>query len=82
MFEMFLGSCFLSTKCESNYSTHLSLQLAELKAECEARDLDIKGNKAELIARLQAYLEEHGGKTLFIHSFTMNGKQLYRPTSL
>ncbi|XP_062314764.1 SAP domain-containing ribonucleoprotein-like isoform X1 [Osmerus eperlanus] len=36
------------------------LKLAELKAECEARDLDIKGNKADLIARLQAYLEEHG----------------------
>lgn len=27
--------------------------------ECEARGLDTKGNKGELIARLQAYLEEH-----------------------
>ncbi|KAI1891072.1 hypothetical protein AGOR_G00160140 [Albula goreensis] len=36
------------------------LKLAELKQECAARDLDVKGNKGELIARLQAYLEEHG----------------------
>lgn len=35
-------------------------QLAELRQECEARGLDTKGNKGELIARLQAYLEEHG----------------------
>ncbi|KAI3357805.1 hypothetical protein L3Q82_016198, partial [Scortum barcoo] len=33
--------------------------LAELRQECEARGLDTKGNKGELIARLQAYLEEH-----------------------
>lgn len=36
------------------------LQLAELKQECVARGLDAKGNKGDLIARLQAYLEEHG----------------------
>ncbi|XP_053174439.1 SAP domain-containing ribonucleoprotein isoform X1 [Scomber japonicus] len=36
------------------------LKLAELRQECEARGLDTKGNKGELIARLQAYLEEHG----------------------
>ncbi|KAJ8260193.1 hypothetical protein GJAV_G00178140 [Gymnothorax javanicus] len=36
------------------------LKLAELKQECAARGLDIKGNKGELIARLQVYLEEHG----------------------
>lgn len=35
-------------------------QLAELRQECEARGLDTKGNKGELISRLQAYLEEHG----------------------
>ncbi|XP_016102341.1 SAP domain-containing ribonucleoprotein isoform X2 [Sinocyclocheilus grahami] len=35
------------------------LKLAELKQECTARGLDAKGNKADLIARLQAYLEEH-----------------------
>lgn len=34
--------------------------MAELKQECAARGLDIKGNKGELITRLQAYLEEHG----------------------
>ncbi|TKS69141.1 SAP domain-containing ribonucleoprotein [Collichthys lucidus] len=37
----------------------LSVKLAELRQECEARGLDTKGNKGELIARLQAYLEEH-----------------------
>lgn len=36
------------------------LQLAELKQECAARGLEVKGNKGDLIARLQAYLEEHG----------------------
>uniref|UniRef100_A0A4W5R4D1 SAP domain containing ribonucleoprotein n=1 Tax=Hucho hucho TaxID=62062 RepID=A0A4W5R4D1_9TELE len=36
------------------------LKLAELKHECETRGLDVKGNKVELITRLQAYLEEHG----------------------
>ncbi|XP_077060509.1 SAP domain-containing ribonucleoprotein isoform X2 [Siphateles boraxobius] len=35
------------------------LKLAELKLECTARGLDAKGNKGDLIARLQAYLEEH-----------------------
>uniref|UniRef100_A0A4W5MCU9 SAP domain containing ribonucleoprotein n=1 Tax=Hucho hucho TaxID=62062 RepID=A0A4W5MCU9_9TELE len=35
------------------------LKLAELKHECEARGLDVKGNKVELITRLQAHLEEH-----------------------
>nr|XP_055039986.1 SAP domain-containing ribonucleoprotein isoform X5 [Misgurnus anguillicaudatus] len=35
------------------------LKLAELKQECVARGLDAKGNKADLIARLQAYLDEH-----------------------
>ncbi|XP_043107309.1 SAP domain-containing ribonucleoprotein [Puntigrus tetrazona] len=35
------------------------LKLAELKQECTARGLDAKGNKADLIARLQTYLEEH-----------------------
>ncbi|KAJ8390193.1 hypothetical protein AAFF_G00109320, partial [Aldrovandia affinis] len=35
------------------------LKLAELKQECAARGLDVKGNKADLIARLQVYLEEH-----------------------
>lgn len=38
-----------------------SLQLAELKQECLARGLEAKGNKQDLINRLQAYLEEHGG---------------------
>ncbi|XP_072304982.1 SAP domain-containing ribonucleoprotein [Eucyclogobius newberryi] len=35
------------------------LKLAELRQECEARGLEMKGNKGELIARLQAYLNEH-----------------------
>jgi len=35
------------------------LKLAELKQECAARGLEAKGNKADLIARLQTYLEEH-----------------------
>ncbi|NWR81321.1 SARNP protein, partial [Centropus unirufus] len=35
------------------------LQLAELKQECLARGLEAKGNKQDLIHRLQAYLEEH-----------------------
>ncbi|XP_022538131.1 SAP domain-containing ribonucleoprotein [Astyanax mexicanus] len=35
------------------------LKLAELKQECSLRGLDIKGNKGDLIARLQQYLEEH-----------------------
>ncbi|XP_008317203.1 SAP domain-containing ribonucleoprotein isoform X2 [Cynoglossus semilaevis] len=35
------------------------LKLAELRQECEARGLETKGNKGELIARLQAYLDEH-----------------------
>ncbi|NXA56849.1 SARNP protein, partial [Nothocercus julius] len=34
-------------------------QLAELKQECLARGLEVKGNKQDLINRLQAYLEEH-----------------------
>ncbi|NXV55076.1 SARNP protein, partial [Molothrus ater] len=34
-------------------------QLAELKQECLARGLEAKGNKQDLIHRLQAYLEEH-----------------------
>ncbi|PKK17511.1 putative LOC102089028 [Columba livia] len=33
--------------------------LAELKQECLARGLEAKGNKQDLIQRLQAYLEEH-----------------------
>uniref|UniRef100_G3PCN8 SAP domain-containing ribonucleoprotein n=1 Tax=Gasterosteus aculeatus TaxID=69293 RepID=G3PCN8_GASAC len=36
------------------------LKLAELRQECEARGLETKGNKGELIARLQTYLDEHG----------------------
>lgn len=36
------------------------MQLAELKQECLARGLEAKGNKQDLINRLQAYLEEHG----------------------
>ncbi|OXB53180.1 hypothetical protein ASZ78_000080 [Callipepla squamata] len=36
-----------------------SPQLAELKQECLARGLEAKGNKQDLINRLQAYLEEH-----------------------
>ncbi|XP_077427926.1 SAP domain-containing ribonucleoprotein isoform X2 [Vanacampus margaritifer] len=35
------------------------LKLAELRQECDARGLETKGNKGELIARLQAYLDEH-----------------------
>ncbi|KAM9830854.1 SAP domain-containing ribonucleoprotein [Syngnathus acus] len=35
------------------------LKLAELRQECEARGLETKGNKGDLIARLQAFLDEH-----------------------
>uniref|UniRef100_A0A8C5MTR1 SAP domain-containing ribonucleoprotein n=1 Tax=Leptobrachium leishanense TaxID=445787 RepID=A0A8C5MTR1_9ANUR len=35
------------------------LKLAELKQECLARGLEVKGNKSDLINRLQAYLDEH-----------------------
>ncbi|KAM8864822.1 SAP domain-containing ribonucleoprotein isoform 1-T1 [Spinachia spinachia] len=35
------------------------LKLAELRQECDARGLETKGNKGELIARLQTYLDEH-----------------------
>ncbi|XP_048687560.1 SAP domain-containing ribonucleoprotein isoform X2 [Caretta caretta] len=35
------------------------LKLAELKQECLARGLEVKGNKQDLINRLQAYLDEH-----------------------
>ncbi|MCJ8744456.1 hypothetical protein PDJAM_G00118950 [Pangasius djambal] len=36
------------------------LKLAELKQECALRGLEVKGNKGDLIARLQAYIDEHG----------------------
>uniref|UniRef100_A0A8D0DLC7 SAP domain-containing ribonucleoprotein n=1 Tax=Salvator merianae TaxID=96440 RepID=A0A8D0DLC7_SALMN len=35
------------------------LKLAELKQECLARGLEVKGNKQDLINRLQTYLEQH-----------------------
>ncbi|KAJ3585881.1 hypothetical protein NHX12_012289 [Muraenolepis orangiensis] len=35
------------------------LKLAELRQECDARGLETKGNKGDLIARLQTYIEEH-----------------------
>uniref|UniRef100_A0A8C4SCV3 SAP domain-containing ribonucleoprotein n=1 Tax=Erpetoichthys calabaricus TaxID=27687 RepID=A0A8C4SCV3_ERPCA len=35
------------------------LKLAELKQECIARGLEVKGNKQDLINRLQAYLDTH-----------------------
>ncbi|XP_060766657.1 SAP domain-containing ribonucleoprotein isoform X3 [Neoarius graeffei] len=35
------------------------LKLAELKQECALRGLEVKGNKGDLIARLQAYIDEH-----------------------
>ncbi|KAM4700341.1 SAP domain-containing ribonucleoprotein isoform 1-T1 [Discoglossus pictus] len=35
------------------------LKLAELKQECLSRGLDAKGNKQDLINRLQTYLDEH-----------------------
>ncbi|XP_051911724.1 SAP domain-containing ribonucleoprotein-like isoform X2 [Hippocampus zosterae] len=35
------------------------LKLAELRQECDARGLETKGNKGDLVARLQAYLDEH-----------------------
>ncbi|XP_034058513.1 SAP domain-containing ribonucleoprotein isoform X2 [Gymnodraco acuticeps] len=52
---------------ESNFKPDVfgKIKLAELRQECEARGLDTKGNKGELIARLQAYLEEHGETTDF-----------------
>lgn len=38
----------------------VAFQLAELRQECDARGLETKGNKGDLVARLQAYLDEHG----------------------
>lgn len=35
------------------------LKLAELKQECLARGLEVKGNKSDLISRLQTYLDAH-----------------------
>ncbi|XP_068121279.1 SAP domain-containing ribonucleoprotein isoform X1 [Hyperolius riggenbachi] len=35
------------------------LKLAELKQECLSRGLEVKGNKSDLVSRLQAYLLEH-----------------------
>uniref|UniRef100_UPI00358EEF15 SAP domain-containing ribonucleoprotein isoform X2 n=1 Tax=Myxine glutinosa TaxID=7769 RepID=UPI00358EEF15 len=35
------------------------LKIAELKQELVARGLETKGNKAELVRRLQTYIEEH-----------------------
>ncbi|XP_032871423.1 SAP domain-containing ribonucleoprotein isoform X1 [Amblyraja radiata] len=35
------------------------LKLTELRQECVSRGLDSKGNKQDLVQRLQAYLEEH-----------------------
>nr|XP_060619890.1 SAP domain-containing ribonucleoprotein isoform X1 [Anolis sagrei ordinatus] len=35
------------------------LKLAELKQECLARGLEAKGNKQDLVNRLQAYFEQH-----------------------
>lgn len=59
-------SCFSGCLCVVSESRVLmdaspSPQLAELKQECLARGLEAKGNKQDLINRLQAYLEEHGG---------------------
>ncbi|XP_041436997.1 uncharacterized protein LOC495376 isoform X2 [Xenopus laevis] len=42
--------------------------LAELKQECLARGLEVKGNKSDLISRLQAYLEEHGSEELLLNT--------------
>lgn len=47
------------SRCHLSSFSFLS-QLAELRQECDARGLETKGNKGELIARLQAYLDEHG----------------------
>lgn len=44
------------------------MQLAELKQECTARGLEAKGNKQDLINRLQAYLEEHGRSRFLLES--------------
>uniref|UniRef100_A0A8D0HCJ2 SAP domain containing ribonucleoprotein n=1 Tax=Sphenodon punctatus TaxID=8508 RepID=A0A8D0HCJ2_SPHPU len=38
----------------------LVVQLAELKHECLSRGLEVKGNKQDLINRLQAYFDESG----------------------
>ncbi|XP_063808653.1 SAP domain-containing ribonucleoprotein isoform X2 [Pseudophryne corroboree] len=47
-----------ATKMADTVEIH-KLKLAELKQECLARGLEVKGNKSDLINRLQAYLEEH-----------------------
>ncbi|XP_018103408.1 SAP domain containing ribonucleoprotein S homeolog isoform X1 [Xenopus laevis] len=44
------------------------LKLVELKQECLARGLEVKGNKSDLISRLQAYLEEHGSEDLLLNT--------------
>lgn len=52
--------CIKAQSVNVKFLLVLLFQLAELRQECEARGLETKGNKGELIARLQAYLEEHG----------------------
>lgn len=55
------SSCFLFHR-RGVTAAPLHPQLAELKQECLAHGLEAKGNKQDLIHRLQAYLEEHGGR--------------------
>uniref|UniRef100_A0A673ZFT5 SAP domain containing ribonucleoprotein n=1 Tax=Salmo trutta TaxID=8032 RepID=A0A673ZFT5_SALTR len=43
----------------SRHKSRGPYNLAELKQECAVRGLEVKGNKGDLIGRLQAYLEEH-----------------------
>ncbi|XP_043938117.1 SAP domain-containing ribonucleoprotein [Protopterus annectens] len=40
------------------------LKLADLKQECAARGLEVKGNKQDLINRLEAYFAEHAEEDL------------------
>ncbi|TSK16203.1 Cyclin-dependent kinase 2 [Bagarius yarrelli] len=52
------GNTWFAVKMAEVVELH-KLKLAELKQECSIRGLDIKGNKGDLIARLQAYIDEH-----------------------
>uniref|UniRef100_A0A8I3W850 SAP domain-containing ribonucleoprotein n=1 Tax=Callithrix jacchus TaxID=9483 RepID=A0A8I3W850_CALJA len=53
------------------------LKVAQLKQECLARRSETKGIKQDLIHRLQAYLEEHGGVSGIAH---MRQSSLFKTT--
>lgn len=47
------------------------LKVIELRAELQARGLDIKGNKAVLVERLREALEEESGQGMWFRSYPL-----------